>query len=107
MSRPVRFDERLLIDLSSIRAWYEAQQAGLGVRFVGAFYSAVASRARNPLACPLFKPFASRNIRHSLVPDFPYAFYFSVNEAEIFLFLIFHGARNPRQLHRAILRRNP
>ena len=70
MSLPVRFDERLLIDLSSIRAWYEAQQTGLGVRFVAAFY-------------------------------------FSVNDAEIFLFLIFHGARNPRQLHRAILRRTP
>ena len=106
MNQTVRFDERLPADLSSARKWYEDKKAGLGDRFAASFYAVVDSIILHPLASPLFQPFASRGIRHSVLPEFPYAIYYRVNAAEIFVFLLFHGARDPQRLRLAISRRS-
>lgn len=106
MSHTVRFDKLLPADLSSAKKWYENQQAGLGDRFAAYFYAVVNSIILHPFAWPLFRPFASRGIRHRLLPKFPYAIYYRVNAAEIFVFLLFHEARDPQRLRRAISRRS-
>jgi plasmid stabilization system protein ParE len=100
MSFRVIHDTEAVFEFRAAVAWYEAQVAGLGVRFtleVDAVITAIASH-------PFRFPKAGRKARKARIQGWPYSIYFVVNEAhsEIKVVAVWHGARNPAELRRRL-----
>ena len=80
--------------------WYEAQELGLGLRFLAAFDRAVESVVIQP------DIYSRRfgNVRAIKVKKFPYLVYYEHNDRFIFLHSVFHESQHPSRLNRL---RNP
>jgi toxin ParE1/3/4 len=81
-------------------AWYEGQSEGLGVRFIVDVDNVIAAISSKPLRFSK----AGRESRRAQVPGWPYTVYFAVNKphSEIKVIAVWHGARNPADLHRRL-----
>lgn len=79
-------------DLDESHLWYHRQAPRLAVDFLAAVNASLASIQRHPEAYAL----VDRTIRRALVRRFPYAIFYEVETAEIVVYAIFHGARDPR-----------
>ena len=92
-------DYRLLSDVASdadIEAgfeWYESEQPGLGLEFLGEIRAAYARILDGP-----FKYEELRSgIRRALTRRFPYAVYFSVDDDLIVIIAVLDTARDPAE----------
>ena len=107
MSFSIEIEPLVYEDLSAVCTWYEDKIENLGDRFAEQFFSAVSSLDLYPAANPLFQPLASFGVRHRLVGVFPYSIYFRILGEKVVVHLLYHGARSPRALRRALTRRLP
>ncbi len=85
-------------DISEARAWYEAEQSGLGNSFLDAVQSALDGLVAGPLRYPV----AVRDARRVLVARFPYSIYFRLHNDEIRVIGVLHQHRDPRLLKRRL-----
>ena len=98
MSRALRFLPEVQGDAVDGYAWYEGKVSGLGEEFLRIFYACAAELPRNPLLyTKVYGEFRRRLMRR-----FPYAIYFKIEEDAVIVFGLFHCARNPKAIHRAL-----
>jgi plasmid stabilization system protein ParE len=84
-------------DIEEARDWYDKKQQGVGLRFVLALRLRFDDILRFPL---LPRPFGRKAIRRARVPHWPYSIYYRiVNETEIRVVAVVHGARDPQYLN--------
>jgi len=79
------------LDLDEAYSWYQAQAPDLGADFLGAVNMCIAAIRRHPEAYQLVDP----TMRRALLRRFPFAVFYEVGPAEILVYAVFHGARNP------------
>jgi plasmid stabilization system protein ParE len=77
-------------------AWYEHQRHGLGVDFAIQIGDTLQRISTAPQQFPLVRG----EIRRGLVPRFPYAVHFMIEDARIIILAVFHAKRSPRLLER-------
>tara|TARA_B100000315_G_scaffold242577_1_gene264929 strand:+ start:755 stop:1060 length:306 start_codon:yes stop_codon:yes gene_type:complete len=81
--------------------WYEQKSRGLGEEFLRMFYARAEEISRNPLIYQtIYKDF-----RRCLLNRFPYAIYFQIDKQNIFVYGLFHCARNPKAIKKNLLKR--
>ena len=85
----VRFARLAQRDLVDASAWYDAQRAGLGPRFVAAVDSAITAVSENPHRFPMVHGEA----RRALVGRFPYGIYFLIVEDYVRVVAVVHLRR--------------
>jgi plasmid stabilization system protein ParE len=73
-------------------SWYETKSPGPGEEFLRMFYASAGDIPRNPLLYPK----VHNEFRRCLLRRFPYAVYFTINNEQIIVAGLFHGARDPR-----------
>ena len=88
--RAARFDVR------SIREWYEAEEVGLGARFLTEL-DGVVERAR---VMPRQFPEVGRSLRRALLRRFPYCVYFLDRGDAVIVFAVLHQHRHPTEWQR-------
>ena len=88
-------------DLDEAYDWYRDQAAELAVEFLQAVNRCIESIHRQPEAYQL----VDRTMRRALLRRFPYAVFFEVGRAEIVVYAVFHGARDPRAWKRRLSNR--
>jgi plasmid stabilization system protein ParE len=85
-------------DIRQAREWYNAQQRGLGNRFILEVRKAVVQISKGPEA------FAVRfnDFRACVMDVFPFKIHYSVNEErhEIVIVAVLHTSRNPEKVSR-------
>ena len=72
--------------------WYEEQEIGLGDRLRHSIRKGIDSIKTRPLTFPVVY---GSNVRHVVIPDFPYRIIFSTHDEFIIILAIFHTSRNP------------
>jgi toxin ParE1/3/4 len=71
--------------------WYESNEVGLGIRFIGEVRKTLQHIADNPLRFPV----VDKDVRRALLHKFPYSIYF-VNEPEAAAIIaVLHQHRRP------------
>lgn len=95
MTYSLRFLPEVEDDAINAYYWYEAKANGLGEDFLRMFYA----RASEMIWNPSIYPNVTKNFRRRLLRRFPYAVYFSVDNAQIVIFGLFHCARNPQAIN--------
>ena len=100
MSFRVIHDPEATTEFREAVAWYEEQSEGLGVRFVLEVDAVMTEIASQPFR---FRK-AGRASRKARIHGWPYSIYFAVNRAhrEVKVIAVWHGARNPADLHRRL-----
>ncbi|MHB2016958.1 MAG: type II toxin-antitoxin system RelE/ParE family toxin [Candidatus Xenobia bacterium] len=76
MSDLVRFHRAIKADLRAAAGWYDKQSRGLGQEFLRAFFATTAGLARHP---ELYSRVRG-DFRRCLLPRFPYAIYYKIEE---------------------------
>lgn len=89
--RAVRFHTLVETDLDEAVAWYDAQQMGLGDRFLGEFRDAVGTIAR--IGHVFRRP--DGVYRHIKLERFPYLVFFREDEESFLVILVINAARDP------------
>ena len=85
-------------DIEAAFQWYESEEPGLGFEFVDELRHAYRRILKGP-----FKYEALRSgIRRVMTRRFPYAIYFSVEDAVIVVVAVLHTARDPAEWQRRI-----
>jgi toxin ParE1/3/4 len=92
MTYTLRFLPEVEDDAINGYSWYEAKSPGLGEEFLRMFYACAGDIPRNPLLYPK----VHNEFRRCLLRRFPYAVYFIINNEQIVVTGLFHGARDPR-----------
>jgi plasmid stabilization system protein ParE len=87
----VRFAELARQELTDARAWYEAQQSGLGVRFNQAVRQAVGQISRLPLLYPIERD----DIHRYVLTQFPYTLRYIVRGELLVILTVSHHHRAP------------
>ncbi len=85
-------------DATEAVGWYDVQETGLGERFLSCFRATYVSIRTNPFVYRI----VHRGYRRVLLPTFPYAVYFRLEDETAFIVLLFHTARNPETLRRIL-----
>jgi plasmid stabilization system protein ParE len=98
MTYTLRFLPRVETDARAGRTWYEEKAAGLGAEFLRVFYACADELPQNPEAYSK----VHREFRRRLLRRFPYAIYFRIQGEYVVVFGLFHCARDPRRLRRAL-----
>ena len=81
--------------------WYEAREAGVGLRFDRAVLEFLSGLARNPERFPA----ATRLTRKAKMPEpWPFSIFFVINtrHREVKVLAIWHGSRNPDELRKRL-----
>jgi toxin ParE1/3/4 len=94
----LRLRQVAVSDIAEARSWYEAQQSGLGQRFLEAIDAAFERIQSRPLAFPIVQ----RDARRALVGRFPYSIYFRLRGDEIRVLAVVHQSRHPKHWRRRI-----
>ena len=82
-------------DIDDAAGWYEAEQAGLGSRFLLDVELVLERAAEAPLQFPEFLP----GVRRALLHSFPYAVYLKPTEQTVIIVAVLHLSRNPTIWH--------
>lgn len=98
MTFSVAFRDLAADDVRAICSWYEAQQSGLGARFVSSLDLAVGLVSEHPLSCPV----AYRSIRRVLLPGFPYALFYLSRPDAVVVLACLHQSRSPRTVRKRL-----
>jgi plasmid stabilization system protein ParE len=91
MSLPVTIRRVARSEIKEAHDWYEGRRKGLGERFL----DAVKDTIRRVGQTPEMHQIIYRDVRHSLVPGFPYAVYYRVLKAKVVVVGVCHSSRNP------------
>jgi plasmid stabilization system protein ParE len=91
MSRHVELHAEAESDMAQALDWYDAQQPGLGRRFVNAVNECFEQIAAVPLAHGVVE----EDVRTASVAVFPYKVYYRVVGNEIAVVAVLHASRNP------------
>jgi hypothetical protein len=81
--------------------WYEQKSKGLGEDFLRIFYACASEVQHNPL---LYRK-VYKDFRRRLLKRFPYAIYFRIVRKNIVVYGLFHCARSPKILKKALVGR--
>ena len=84
------------LDVDEAHLWYHRQAPGRAAAFLAAVDSSLASIQRQPEAYALVDP----TMRRALLRRFPYAVFYEIRPAEIVVYGVFHGVRDPRAWQR-------
>ncbi len=96
MPRKILISDEASREIVAAYDWYEAQEPGLGDRFLSALKSSFASISLQPDINPLrFTRF--RRIR---MRKFPYAIYYEHDDLLVSVQSVFHEAQHPSRLNR-------
>jgi toxin ParE1/3/4 len=87
----VEFHAEALAELQGAADYYEARQAGLGVRFLDIVDEALERIAQDPLA---WAP-ADEDVRRCLVRVFPFGILYTIEPEYILILAVTHLARKP------------
>ena len=87
----LRFDTAARQELDAAHQWYEAQQPGLGFRYV----REVENCSRLILRFPLAAPEITYGIRRVMVPRFPYGLLYRVHGETVYVLAVMHLHRRP------------
>jgi plasmid stabilization system protein ParE len=101
MSFRVVYASEASLEFQEAAAWYEAQAAGLGIRFILAIDELTLAITSQPFRFPK----TGNLTRKAKMPSpWPYSIFFAINEtfSEIKIIAIWHGARNPSQLRQRL-----
>ena len=79
-------------DTLEAAAWYDAQQAGLGNRFLDELEEVVQSLSRDAM---LYGE-RFRTVRRVNLPTFPYGVFYRLKGRVVEVLAVLHGARHPR-----------
>jgi len=79
------------LQATQAQAWYEEQQAGLGVEFAQSLYASIARVARQPLAAPV----VHGDVRRAVLKRFPYSVFYVVEPQRLVVLRCVHTRRNP------------
>ena len=100
MSFRVIYDTEATYEFRESVVWYEAQTAGLGIRFILEVDAVITAIVSEPLRFSK----AGKRARKARVLGWPYSIYFVINEthSEIKVIAVWHGARNPEKLRQRL-----
>ncbi|HTV42532.1 MAG TPA: type II toxin-antitoxin system RelE/ParE family toxin [Candidatus Sulfotelmatobacter sp.] len=99
MRRRIIFDTEARREFEDAVVWYNRQQPGLGDRFEAEIHATFLRILANP---EKYRS-VSHNIRQVKVEIFnKYSVYFRLERDFIGIVSVFHGARNPEELHRRL-----
>ena len=99
MSLPVIFKPEAHQEFEEAVAWYESQRAGLGEEFKLEVKATLKRALLNP---ELFQLVRGRARRIRLRRFKKYGIYFATKDGAFAVLAVFHGARNPLELHRRL-----
>ncbi|MFT6963533.1 MAG: plasmid stabilization system protein ParE [Flammeovirgaceae bacterium] len=87
-------------NLKSIAFWYKQKEGDLGRRFISEFKSQANKILQNPFSYQVLKD----EVRVSLIQNFPYRIFYSVNEkeSEIYVHAIYGTSQNPEDLNKPV-----
>ncbi|HYV24638.1 MAG TPA: type II toxin-antitoxin system RelE/ParE family toxin [Pyrinomonadaceae bacterium] len=94
MSLPVVFRRIARLEFEESIAWYDAQQAGLGVQFAAEIENLLERISDSPQQFPHVR----NRIRRAVSTRFPYTVHYITEKERIVVLAIFHVKRNPTQL---------
>ena len=98
MKHRVGYRPEAFADIAEAFLWYESQRSGLGDEFEEAVGSTVLLVSSMPMAAPV----AVGRMRRALVQRFPFAIYYTVEEAAIEIRGILHTSRDPGEWQRRV-----
>ncbi len=99
MSLPVIFKPAARQEFDDAVIWYESQSPGLGEEFKLEVKSALGRALTNP---ELFQRTRGRAQKIRLRRFRKYAIYFAIKDGTFAVLAVFHGSRNPVELHRRL-----
>ena len=85
-------------DTANAATWYDDRESGLGDDFLNCFRATYKLIAAHPFAYRI----VYKNYRRVLLPPFPYAVYFRLQNEVAIITLVFHAARNPATMRRLL-----
>ena len=89
--KPIRFLRPAELEMLDAAQYYELQLSGLGHDFLDQIDAAIETIRRNPERWPIIK----MNIRRRLIPRFPYALLYRVDQDAIIIQATMHTSRRP------------
>ncbi|MBQ1762983.1 MAG: type II toxin-antitoxin system RelE/ParE family toxin [Aquincola sp.] len=92
--RRLVFTPEAFDDLQRARDWYENRRAGLGTQFLVAIETALEQVSRAPDGYRLLEG----RFRRAVVRRFPYHLYFTHDDQQITVLLVFHTAQDPAKV---------
>jgi toxin ParE1/3/4 len=87
----VRFHAEARAEMTEAAAYYEAQQANLGRRFLTSLQDAINRIQINPMLFPV----VDREVRRCKTKTFPFDILFQMHSNELVIVAIMHLHRNP------------
>jgi plasmid stabilization system protein ParE len=93
MTLPIIFRPAARDEYDRAFAWYELQQAGLGVEFEQEVERVVAAIGVQPKRYPV----VLRDIREAPLRRFPYCVYYRVRPGRLIVLSVFHTSRDPNE----------
>ena len=91
MSRRLVLRVQAEVDIDEAGSWYEAEQAGLGAKFIQDVNSLLERVEDNPFQFPVVHD----ETRRAMTRRFPYGVFFTVDEEKILVLAIVHLHRHP------------
>ena len=90
MKCEVAYRPEAFADIAEAFLWYEAQRPGLGAQFEAAIGATIQLVAHMPQLAPV----VVRSLRRALIPRFPFALYYSVEDSLIQVRAVLHTSRD-------------
>jgi toxin ParE1/3/4 len=91
MSYHIRFRDEAESDIQEAYDWYQARRENLGDAFLQAIDDCIEALAEHPKSYEVIH----KNIRRALLPHFPYALFFIIEDEFVIVVACFHVRRNP------------
>jgi len=98
MTLEVRLRPEAEDDLFEAAVWYEAQQLGLGHRFLDAAAATISKISTFPLSYQI----TYSSTRRALLRRFPFCVFYQIDKDEIVVIGVLHGSRHPHAWRRRL-----
>lgn len=96
----IKFNSEAKREYSEAYQWYEAQNPGLGEKFLREISASFEVIRQHPLLYPV----ALKGVRKMPVKRFPYRILYSIEDDKIRVWAVFHTSRDPRIWQKRIRR---
>jgi plasmid stabilization system protein ParE len=84
------------LEIEAAFQWYEKEQPGLGLEFLGELRATYNRIVEGPLKYQHLRS----GVRRALLRRFPYAVYFAVEQSRIVVLAVLHASRDPAEWQR-------
>ena len=91
MTYAIRLREEAEFDLEEASSWYESQRPGLGHDFLDTVLETLSLIEQSPLSYPVIY----RGTHRAVLPRFPFAVFYFIQESEVSVVSVMHGSRHP------------